>query len=166
MNASAPPMPDALAQLRDLHLPAEPSWFPPAPGWWMLAALLVVAAAVVVARRIARRRRRAPFRAARDELAVLRSATDAGSASPVEFADGASAILKRVAIHGLHRPEAAALVGDGWLMFLDRLGGSDAFSRGAGAALGSGRFAPRASVDHAALDACVRDLLERWERAA
>jgi len=34
--------------LRDIHLPAAPSWWPPAPGWWLLAAivlLLVVMAA-------------------------------------------------------------------------------------------------------------------------
>ena len=30
--------------LRDVHLPASPSWWPPAPGWWWLAAVLAVAA--------------------------------------------------------------------------------------------------------------------------
>jgi hypothetical protein len=30
------------AQLRDIHLPPDPSWWPPAPGWWMLAALAAV----------------------------------------------------------------------------------------------------------------------------
>ena len=29
-------------QLRDIHLPPEPSWWPPAPGWWLLALLLVI----------------------------------------------------------------------------------------------------------------------------
>ncbi|MBP6325901.1 MAG: DUF4381 domain-containing protein, partial [Dokdonella sp.] len=27
MNADGP-------QLRDIHLPPDPSWWPPAPGWW------------------------------------------------------------------------------------------------------------------------------------
>lgn len=33
--------------LRDIHLPAELSWWPPAPGWWLLAALVLVLIAVV-----------------------------------------------------------------------------------------------------------------------
>ena len=37
MNPGAP---DPL-QLRDIHLPADPGWWPPAPGWWLLAAVLV-----------------------------------------------------------------------------------------------------------------------------
>ena len=43
--------------LRDLHLPGEPSWFPPAPGWWLLAVLLIIAA-IVLLRYWQRRRRR------------------------------------------------------------------------------------------------------------
>ena len=42
-------------KLRDIHLPAEPSWWPPAPGWWLLAALVLV---VIVAAGWAWRRHR------------------------------------------------------------------------------------------------------------
>ena len=157
---------DPLQQLRDLHLPAHPGWFPPAPGWWILALLLAVAVTVVVLRRIAQRRRRMPFRAARVELEQLRAAADAGQTTASGYAHGANAILKRVAIHGLRRGDAAPLSGDAWLDFLDGLDAAGTFRNGAGEALGDRRFVARAAVDHAALDACVRNLLERLERAA
>ncbi|MEC7549612.1 MAG: DUF4381 domain-containing protein, partial [Pseudomonadota bacterium] len=34
---------ELLAQLADIHLPAEISFWPPAFGWWILALLLLVA---------------------------------------------------------------------------------------------------------------------------
>ena len=157
---------DALAQLRDLHLPAEPSWFPPAPGWWIVAGLLAAAAVFALARCRRARHRSAPFRAAATELARLRADAEAGRTTAADYAHGASAILKRVAIHVLHRPEAAPLSGIEWLRFLDSLHEGDAFCLGAGAALGDGRFTARAAVDHVALDAAVRELLGHLERRA
>ena len=32
---------ELLAQLADIRLPGEISWWPPAPGWWILAALVL-----------------------------------------------------------------------------------------------------------------------------
>jgi len=46
--------------LRDIHLPAGPSWWPLAPGWWLVAALvlLAIAAAAWAWRRHRHSRRR------------------------------------------------------------------------------------------------------------
>jgi len=33
-----------IADLRGLHLPQDPAWWPPAPGWWIALALVCLAA--------------------------------------------------------------------------------------------------------------------------
>lgn len=38
-----PSTPPGGPELRDIHLPPAPSWWPLAPGWWMLGALVLVA---------------------------------------------------------------------------------------------------------------------------
>ncbi|MHC1481725.1 DUF4381 family protein [Frateuria aurantia] len=45
--------------LRDIHMPADPSWWPPAPGWWVLAAavLVLLVAALLIQKRQQRKRR-------------------------------------------------------------------------------------------------------------
>ncbi|MEM7194830.1 MAG: DUF4381 domain-containing protein [Pseudomonadota bacterium] len=49
-------------QLRDIHLPASPGWWPPAPGWWVIALLGTVSAVwifrVILNRRKGRLKRR------------------------------------------------------------------------------------------------------------
>ena len=44
--AMSPGVAPAGPVLRDIHMPADPSWWPPAPGWWVLAAVLLVLAVV------------------------------------------------------------------------------------------------------------------------
>ena len=111
MAASAGP------DLRDVHLPPDPSWWPPAPGWWLLAALLIAAIAIsawVIVRhwREARWRRRVV--AELDRIA----ATHAAQPDAVKFAADVSQWLRRASL--LIEPEAAALHGEAWLAFLDR----------------------------------------------
>ena len=51
MNATTLP-------LRDVHLPAAPGGWPPAPGWWLLSGALRLGLGGRVALRLRRRRRR------------------------------------------------------------------------------------------------------------
>ena len=87
---------DPLSALRDIHLPPEPGFWPPAPGWWILALILVLVASALAwwQRRAARRRR--PQREALRALADLRDALAEGEA-PHRIASEGATLLRRVA---------------------------------------------------------------------
>ena len=65
---------DPLQQLRDVHLPPDPNWWPPAPGWWLLAAVVLAAVAWLIYRMVQAYQRRAPLRTARRLLKELLAA--------------------------------------------------------------------------------------------
>jgi hypothetical protein len=144
--------------LRDIHLPAEPGFWPPAPGWWLLFALLVAWAfwlARLGWRRYRQWRRR---RRILGELDRLRARRLQGPA----LIAAVSALLKRVALSRYPRAEVAALTGEAWVAFLDRSGGDGRFARGAGRMLAEGAYAPAiAELDEQALLAIARDWLRR-----
>lgn len=117
---------DPLQGLRDIHLPAPVSFWPPAPGWWLLAGLLVLLliAAVWWWRRY---RRTAYRRAALKELQQLQQALQQGQADTPILIE-LSILLRRVAISRYGRQQVAALNGKDWLAFLDRSGRTTQFS--------------------------------------
>jgi hypothetical protein len=83
-------------QLRDIHLPPAPGWWPLAPAWWILLAIVFVLAALVgylFHRRRVRRRRVERIVAELDAIQA-RLQVDADTQA---FATGVSQLLRRVA---------------------------------------------------------------------
>lgn len=159
-------MDDALAQLRDLHLPEPPGLWPPAPGWW-IAALLVAAAFAYLATRLYRARGRGrPLRLAVSALDQLLVAAHERGLPARDFADSVNDLLKRALIHGAGRQDAAPLTGATWLAYLDGIVTRDAFSNGPGAALGNSRFTPDFDSDPVALHSAARDVLRVLQKSA
>ncbi len=118
--------------LRDVHLTAAPSWWPPAPGWWLVASALVAAALAWIgwrAWRAARRRRWARWF----------DASSAEGGLPERLA-AMSGLLRRAARR--HRAGAERLQGEDWLRFLDGTTGAR-FSNGPGRVLLEGGFRRR-----------------------
>lgn len=143
MNPSPP------LQLRDIHLPPEPSWWPPAPGWWLLAALTIVLL-VVLARLLQRRWR------TRKTMVALNAEFDvaASMVEPTARLAAISQLLRRAA--RLRNPNAATLQGEAWLRFLDEASGDVSaapFSAGVGRVLMDGPY--RASIDPKVVEALV-----------
>ena len=118
---------DPLQGLRDIHLPAPVSFWPPAPGWWMVAALVIVL--LIVAVWFWRRYRRHAYRrGALQQLQHLQAALRQGHAETQVLAE-LSILLRRTAISRYGRQQVAALHGDDWLAFLDRTGRTTQFTQ-------------------------------------
>lgn len=133
--------------LRDVHVPASPSWWPPAPGWWLvLAAVLLLVVGVAAWRLVVRRRRRVWQR-------WFDEASGAHGAS--EHVAAMSERLRRAARR--LDPSADRLEGDAWLRFLDGTRGGHAFSQGPGRLLLDGGYRREVSPgDLAAATAVAR----------
>lgn len=104
--------------LRDIHLPAEPSWWPPAPGWWLLAALVLVLIAVAGWAWRRQRRLRGREQQVLDELdQLVRQHRDD------DHSDGLlrdlHQLLRRVARQ--HDPKATHQRGEAWRQTLARV---------------------------------------------
>jgi len=148
---------DLLQQLKDIHLPAQPMWWPPAPGWWLVAIAAIAALAYAAYRaRLAVARRR-PIREARRQYGALYVAYQRGEITATAYLHQANELLKRLYVHGLHVDIARRANDADWLAFLDARSGGSAFSEGPGRQLGNQRFGPAPEVDPDSL----HPLLER-----
>jgi hypothetical protein len=153
-------MDEALKQLHDLHLPAQPGFWPPAPGWWVLAAIGVVLLVWLGLRWHHTWQRRRPFRLAIRTLDQLLASARQNETSMRDFADSVNALLKRALIHGARRSESAPLTGGAWLAYLDKIAANDSFSKGSGVALGDERFTREFHSDAAGLHAAALHVLQ------
>ena len=147
--------PDLAVQLRDIHLPADPRWWPPAPGWWLLAGALLLVSVLAWRHLPGWWRRQRVRRAALRELRVL-SRRPAGELPMAEL----STLLRRVAMSRDPRARVAALTGDRWLEYLDRAAGTREFRHGPGRCLASAPYGGPGPEDAAA----VMALAEHWIR--
>ena len=150
MNPTGAPVID----LRDVHAPPFPDFWPPAPGWWIAAALLaglLVTVSVHLYRRYKLRRQRRQVLSTLDAL-VAGYSTEAA----VGFVTEVSMLLRRVALRSFPRRRVAALFGADWCRFLDETGGDGGFSRGAGQVLATGPYAARVEVDPGGLTLLAR----------
>ncbi len=154
------PASQAALQLRDIHLPPEPGFWPPAPGWWILVILLIVLlvwAARTALRHYRLRRQRQRILAMLDELEQ-----DTNTVTPQRIAR-ISSLLRRLALMHYPRQQVAALTGTDWLCFLDESGGNGRFSHGPGQVLASGPYQSTlpSDLDIGALSVLLRDWIKK-----
>lgn len=142
-------------ELRDIHLPPDPSWWPPAPGWWILAAIVTGLLAWLFLWLRKRNRQRQWRRQIMDELDRI-ATNDILRSDPPRLVGELSQLLRRSG--RLIDAAAPTLRGSAWLDFLDAHLGGEEFSKGPGRILLEGPYQRQTNVDVDVLLALVR----RW----
>ncbi|MDD9896234.1 MAG: DUF4381 domain-containing protein [Gammaproteobacteria bacterium] len=143
---------ELLAQLADIHLPGEISYWPPAPGWWVLAALLLLGGYFLIRKIVQQRNLQKVCQHALAELenCYLRFASaeeeDMGGLR-LRYVNEFNSVMRRVAL--VHFPQAnvASLGGDAWVDFIRQKGDSSGLNDEIAAALSFGRFQTQCDVD-------------------
>ena len=110
---------DALAQLKDIHLPESIGWWPLAPGWYgvMVLILFLIMALAYIAYK-----RHANALAKNQALELLnRYKEQYEKDHNAQLASArVSELLRRVALVYYPRAEVASLHGDAWVAFLNQ----------------------------------------------
>ena len=109
---------DALAQLKDIHLPASVGWWPLAPGWYILLGFLFVLIGFIA---LVSYRRYLNARAKKQAFVLLQSyITQYEKDRNTQLASARiSELLKRVALVYFSREEVASIHGQEWVNFLN-----------------------------------------------
>lgn len=157
MPVNLPPGSGPKLQLRNLHLPEPPGFWPPAPGWWLVAGvlLLVLALCWFLLKRQGRLRYR---RAALRQLSELEQQNLADG----ELLGTLSSLLRRAALIAFPASNCAGLQGEDWLLFLDaHHKEADAFSCGVGQCIAAGPYQLRPQFDRPALLGLCRSWLKQ-----
>lgn len=150
-----------LQQLRDVHAPLAPEWWPPAPGWWLLA-IAIVATLFFIGRLLWRAHKaRRPVRSAQAMIKALRDSHDQGRIDSLQYINESNEVLKRLLVNALGIRHLGATSDEQWLNALDTISNSREFSVGCGKIFGTQRFSPRASAEVEAVDRLLQKLLTR-----
>ncbi|MBG10259.1 MAG: hypothetical protein CMD92_03745 [Gammaproteobacteria bacterium] len=142
---------ELLAQLADIHLPAEISFWPPAPGWWILGALFLATASIIAKKLYDRAEQRKAYRYALTELEsclerLSNTQTD-GEGKLLRYVNDVNTVLRRVALVKFPESGVGSLAGESWVAFIRRTGDSSLLNDQVSAALAHGRFRRHIELD-------------------
>ena len=108
---------ELLERLEDIHAAAEPSWWPPSPGWWVVAAIIIALLVYVLVKILAALRIKLRRRRLLTELDQLSTTFD-----PDTQAAGYLAALNRlfraIALRAFPDSHCARLQGSAWVTFI------------------------------------------------
>lgn len=110
---------DALAQLKDIHLPATVGWWPLAPGWYVVLILFFLLLGFIT---FVCYRRYLNARAKKQALALLQSYVHQyeKDRNTQLASTRISELLRRVALVYFPREQVASIHGQEWINFLNK----------------------------------------------
>lgn len=133
-------LPDLLQQLRDIHEPALPGWWPMAYGWWILMAVVLCTVLLMGWLYWQHNRRMKPYRYIRTQALSLVDAYEAKKMNDLQFQDRVNELFKRLLIRVEDQRYLYPIHGTRWLEELELRFKEPAFVQGAGQSLGDARF--------------------------
>lgn len=151
----------SLEQLKDIHLPAEISWWPPAPGWWLV--LLLVVSLLVGLQRYWRYRsgKKCLQRQSQKALSNIRDEWRRHQDAR-QLVSQLSLLLRQVAISKYPGSDVAGKTGESWLRWLDQQMGTQEFEKGDGRLLLDAPYRPQLSLKNGdALITLVKRCIDR-----
>ncbi len=146
--------------LRDIHLPTDSLWWPPAPGWWMLLVLLILIGLSLPKIRGWLRHRPIKSTCLR-ELGRIRQTAGAGHDDKRRLIQEISVLLRRTVMSYGTRETDASLSGEQWISRLNQFSGEPCFSSTQCDLLTRGQYQPEFEVD---IDELFRNC-ENWINA-
>jgi len=156
--------PASLQNLHDIIMPQPVPWWPPAPGWYVIGGITLLALTWILWQLYARWRSNAYRRISLKELGRIRSKIQ--SAQPESSLRELPEIVKRTALSVWPREKVASLTGSEWLLFLDRTGNTNVFTKGDGrllAELGYIKKEKLTSLSNEKVDYLLH-ITEKWIR--
>ena len=131
---------DLAQQLRDIHEPAVPGFWPLAVSWWILFILSVILLSALIVWYVRRRKRYVPYKRIRNLARQLTHQRDNGVIDGLMYASGVNLLFKELLLDVEKRTESTIAFGVAWQNLLAQRFNNDAFVSGAGQCLGTVRF--------------------------
>lgn len=121
MDKTAPTL-----ELRDIHLPTDPSYWPLAPGWWVLIVIALILAYFLLKKLAKIRKTNHINNLMQQELSAVRESYTKHN-DKHQLAVDISTLLNRFVIHVLKDSRASSLTGDSWIAYLNSRVQSEVF---------------------------------------
>ena len=148
----------ALAQFRDIHEPPVPPFWPLPIGWWLLITCILICLVAVGWWWVRRRRLDRPYNEIRHLASEVQKRFLSASLLPDVYVDNVNRIYRHLLVNVEQVPGAAQADGATWLAMLASRFDDEAFTQGAGKALGAVRYTPYGYFNESLVDLVERTL--------